>query len=174
VQWWIPEITAAKIGPYPLDDTAGMNAWSQDLQVNAKIPDDQRALLAQLSACILFDILIDNNDRWSGNNTQMSPDGKTLFFMDNTLAFSQYTLGHNTDMGALYRIQVFPRGLVAKLRALTLESVTAAIIHPDDGELAPLLHPNELAAVIGRRDHILEYIDKLIAQYGEDAVLAFP
>ena len=151
-----------------------MALWSQDLQANAKIPDDARVLLAQLSTCILFDILIDNADRWSGNNTQMSPDGKTLFFMDNTLAFSPYTLGHNPNLGALYRIQVFPRALVGKLRALTLEQVTAAITTGDDGQLAPLLNANELRAIIARRDHVLEYIDKLIAQYGEDAVLALP
>ena len=32
----------------------------------------------------------------------------------------------------------------------------------------------EIDAIIARRDHILVYVDKLIAKYGEDAVLAFP
>jgi hypothetical protein len=174
VQWWIPDIAYAKIDGWDLDSPEGMSRWSQYLQVGAKVPDTAHPILEQLSACILFDLLIDNADRWSGNNTQQSPDGKVLFFMDNTLSFSPYSLGHQPNLGALYRVQVFPRGLVAKMRALTQDQVTAAITTGDDGDLAPLLNQNELKAIIGRRDHILEYIDKLIAKYGEDAVLAYP
>ena len=37
-----------------------------------------------------------------------------------------------------------------------------------------LLDPEEISAILARRDHVIGYIDRLIAQFGEDAVLAFP
>ena len=76
-------------------------------------------MLAQLASVIVFDVVIDNADRWSGNNTQGSPDERILYFMDNTLAFSTYTVGHTANLSRLYRIQVFPRGLIGRLRTLT-------------------------------------------------------
>jgi hypothetical protein len=137
------------------------------------MPDDARPMLAQIATAILFDLLIDNSDRWSGNNTQGSLDNRILYFMDNTLSFSTFTLGHAANLSKLYKIQVFPRALVARLRALSLEMVEAAL-GPDDELLGPLLTPAEIRAIIARRDHFLEYIDRLIAELGEDAVLALP
>jgi len=159
---------------YRVDESAGMDLWTGYLSVGTKIPAEMQPMLAQLASCVMFDVVIDNADRWTGNNTKGSVDRKTLYFMDNTLSFSIYTLGHQPNYGALLRIQVFSRSLIARLRTLTQDEVTAAITKGDDGELAPLLNPTELRAVIGRRDHIVEYVDKLIAKYGEDAVLAFP
>lgn len=123
---------------------------------------------------ILFDVLIDNPDRWTGSNTEMSPDGKTLFFMDNTMSFSIFSMGHETNLGALRRIEVFPRRLVARLRALTEEQIIDALRVTDDHGLAPLLSPAEIRAIIARRDNLLKVIDELIAEYGEDTVLALP
>ena len=40
--------------------------------------------------------------------------------------------------------------------------------------LAPLLHPQEMRAILVRRDNLLRYIDQLIEEHGEDAVLALP
>jgi hypothetical protein len=121
---------------------------------------------------IVFDVVIDNSDRWSGNNTQGSPDDRILYFMDNTLAFSLYTIGHTANLSRLYRIQVFPRGLIGRLRMLTTEAVAAALGHDD--VLGPLLGEAEIRAILSRRDHLVEYVDRLIADLGEDAVLALP
>jgi hypothetical protein len=137
------------------------------------MPAEQRPMLAQIATTILFDLLIDNSDRWSGNNTQGSLDNRILYFMDNTLSFSTFTLGHAANLSKLYKIQVFPRALVARLRALTAEMVEAAL-GEDDELLGPLLTRAEIRAIIARRDHFLEYIDRLIAELGEDAVLALP
>jgi hypothetical protein len=40
--------------------------------------------------------------------------------------------------------------------------------------LGPLLSEGEIRAVMSRRDHLVEYVDRLIADLGEDAVLALP
>jgi hypothetical protein len=130
-------------------------------------------MLAQIATLIVFDVLIDNSDRWSGNNTQGSPDNRVLYFMDNTLSFSTFTRGHAANLSKLGRIQVFPRALIGKLRALTHDAVTVALGGEDD-LLGPLLTGDEIRAIMSRRDHLLEYIDHLIADLGEDAVLALP
>ena len=175
LSWWIPELRDIKIGPYRIDEKDGKELWESYLQAGAHIPPELAPLLAQISACVLFDVLIDNSDRWSGNNTKGSPDGKTLYFMDNTLAFSEFKLGHETNLTPLYKIQVFPRRLIARLRALTYDQLEAALSGGDDGAgLGPLLEPAEIQAILARRDHLLRYVDALVADLGEDAVLALP
>jgi len=174
VSWWIPEIIDLKFHGAKLDEADGMAAWTALLQHGVKIPDGDRALVAQLSACVLFDVLIDNADRWSGSNTKGSPDGKTLYFMDNTLAFQPYTVGHESNVGVLHRIEVFSRSLVGKLRALSYASLVATLAGSDPGGLAPLLTPLEIRAILARRDNAVRYIDMLIEQFGVDAILALP
>jgi hypothetical protein len=174
LSWWIPEIRDIKIGQYRIDEKAGMEQWASYLQIGAPIPPELRPMIEQIATCVLFDVVIDNADRWTGNNTKGSPDQRTLYFMDNTLSFSQFTYGHQANLMPLYRIQVFPRGLVARLRALTYEQLAAALADEDPAGLAPLLEPAEIHAILGRRDHMLQYIDSLIAQFGEPAVLSLP
>lgn len=174
MSWWIPEIVDVKLEGKRIDDPDGMQAWANYLQVDATVPPELRPMLAQISSCVVFDVIIDNADRWSGSNTKGSPDGKTLYFMDNTLAFSTFTLGHQTNLHPLRRVQVFSRALIARLRTLTVANVSAALAQGDDSGLAPLLKPDEVSAILARRDHVVRYVDDLIAEFGEDAVLAFP
>lgn len=172
LSWWIPAIKRVRIGGRYVDEPDGEALWTEYLQAGAVIPGELRPTLAQIAAVIVFDVVIDNSDRWSGNNTQGSPDDRILYFMDNTLAFSQYTLGHTANLSRLYRIQVFPRGLIGRLRTLSAEAVASALAHDD--VLGPLLGEAEIRAVMSRRDHLVEYVDRLIADLGEDAVLALP
>ena len=172
LSWWVPEIKLARLGGLRIDEPEGRMRWAGELQVGAKLEPAHRAMLEQIAACILFDVLIDNADRWTGSNTEMSPDGQILYFMDNTLAFSLAKIGHPGNLDALHRVQVFPRRLVGRLRGLTRAAVVEAL--GDGGALGPLLHPDEISAILARRDHLIAYIDQLIAKHGEAAVLAFP
>jgi hypothetical protein len=145
------------------------------LQVGAEIPPLYRAIVEQFATCIVFDVIIDNSDRWTGSNTKVSPDQKTLYFMDNTLSFSKFRHGHDTNVKPLLAMQVFPKQLVARLRTLTRQEVQAALdLGNDDSGLGPLLDDERIRAILARRDHVLEHIDRLIGVYGEDAVLALP
>jgi hypothetical protein len=173
VSWWVPEIKRVRIGGRYVDEPEGEALWTEYLQAGAAMPGELRPMLAQLATVIVFDVVIDNSDRWSGNNTQGSPDDRILYFMDNTLSFSLYTRGHAANLSRLHRIQVFPRGLIGRLRSLTAEAIAAAL-GGDDDLLGPLLTGPEIDAVLSRRDHILEYVDRLILELGDDAVLALP
>jgi hypothetical protein len=173
LSWWIPEIRDQTIGHWRVDEPDGITLWTSYLHPHVTIPPEVRPIVEQLALCVLFDVLIDNADRWTGYNTKGSPDKRTLYFMDNTLSFSQFTFGHKNNLDPLFRIEVFSRQVVERLRALTPEMIEAAIDVGDD-PIGPLLTPDEIEAVIARRDHMLQYIDGLIAQYGEDSVLALP
>ena len=99
--WWIPEIRDMTFGKFRADEPEGMQAWAAYLQAGVEIPPDLEPILAQIVTCVVFDVVIDNADRWTGNNTKGSPDRKTLYFMDNTLAFSIYTWGHEANLTPL-------------------------------------------------------------------------
>lgn len=174
LSWWIPEIKRARIGRLPIDEREGRAQLVSYLQVGAQIPAEARSLVEQIAACVVFDVLIDNPDRWSGNNTVMSPDGRTFYFMDNTMSFSLARFGQKANAGMLERIQVFPRALVQRLRALDEQALTEALARDGDTPLGPLLAPAEIRAVLQRRDHILRHVDQLIAAHGEASVLALP
>jgi len=73
----------------------------------------------------------------------------------------------------LNRMEVFPRELVARMRALTYEMVAKAVDVGDD-PIGPLLAPDEIRALLARRDHLIRHIDELCAELGEKAVLALP
>lgn len=172
--WWIPEIKLAAIGRNRIDLKEGKDIWTTQMQIGVPMDPALRPFLAQISACVLFDLLIDNSDRWSGSNTAMSPDGKTLYFMDNTMSFSKAQFGHEINVLAMRRIQIYPKGLVAKMRALTAEDIERVLEMPKESKLAPLLKPFEVKAILIRRDNMMRWIDGLIARYGEQAVLGFP
>jgi hypothetical protein len=176
LSWWVPEIRLAKLGPHRIDEKSGKALWTSYLQIGASIPDDVRPMVEQIAALVIYDVLIDNPDRWTGANTVMSPDGQVLFFMDNSMSFSIFGFGHESNLLALRRCQVFPRKLVGKLRELNIEMLTDAIAVPGlaDHRLAPLLDGEEIRAILTRRDNMLRYIDQLIEEHGEDTVLALP
>ena len=174
VQWWLPEIKLAAFGKQRIDEHEGKDLWRAYLKIGATIPAEYHALCEQLSTLLVFDVLIDNSDRWSGANTMMSPDTKTLFFMDNTLSFSIHRFGHEVPNAAMRRIELFSRGLISRLRGLTYEAIERALDMGDDKRLGPLLSTEAMRAILARRDNILVHVDRLIELHGEDAVLAFP
>jgi hypothetical protein len=173
--WWIPEIRDLWLDGLEMHTPEAMQKLVGYLQIGAPVPPHLKGLVEQFAACIVYDVIIDNADRWSGSNTKVSPDRSTLYFMDNSLSFSKVTHGHDSNLKPLLRMQRFPRALVARVRAMTTESVRKALALDDNSVgLGPLLNDEEVRAIIARRDHLLEHIDRLIAQFGEDAVLALP
>lgn len=174
VSWWIPDIKFAELGRDRIDEREGRERWVAYVKAGAAIPPEHRGLVAQISACVVFDALIDNADRWSGANTRMSPDGRELYFMDNTMSFSMFKFGHEMPTLALRRTEVFSRALIGRLRELTAEVVGELAAADEATRLGPLLGPGQIRAVLARRDQILKHVDRLIAEHGEDVVLAFP
>ena len=174
VYWWIPEIRDLWLDGLEMHTPQAQQIMTAWFQIGAQVPANRKRLMEQLATCIVYDVVIDNADRFSGSNTKVSPDQQTLYFLDNTLSFSRVTHGHDMNLRPLFKMQVFPRGLIKKLRELTLDKVQKALAYDDTIGLGPLLTDEEMRAIIARKNHVLEHVDRLIAQFGEEAVLALP
>jgi hypothetical protein len=164
VSFWIPTLADTN-----LDTLDNVLLWWKWMTIGEEIPPDKVGLMAQLSSLLLFDLLTNNSDRFSGGNLLGSPDGRVLYWMDNTFGFQIEPEGHFKCRIYLQRSQKFSRKMVSALRQLDLPSLRHAL----EGEPS-VLSREELASVLARRDVGLKYVDGLIAQFGEDKVLVFP
>ena len=172
VSFWIPVITRPKIGGHELDSPQGIALWRSYLSQGGVIPKESESLCIQLASLLVFDAVINNPDRFSGGNVRGSKDKKTLYAMDNTLSFGVGPTASDKVMRHLKRTEKFSRRLVRRLRRLREKEVTEIL-----GESAPmpyLVTKQELAQVLVRRDAILQYVDELVAEHGEERVLVFP
>ncbi len=165
--------------PGGLENVPGSERYPDLLDTTKPLPEQDRVLARDLSALLLVDFINDNIDRWSGGNilrqrtTAQNPSPQMLF-MDNGAAF---TIGRD-NLGArpsdqaqrLARVTRVSRSLVARLRAMTAESLGREM------RLDPLGSPvgdNGLAAILTRRDRVIQHVDALITARGEAAVYAF-
>jgi hypothetical protein len=171
LSYWIPIVVPARFGNVPMDSIPGLAIWRRQLTIGEAMPDKE--LVMQVSQMVLFDFIINNSDRWSGDNVLASGDGRFLYFMDNTLSFGADPIGHVNAYRYLERVQRFSRQMVEKLRGLRERDLRRAM-KKEAAPFGALLTEEEILAVLGRRDLALDYIDRLIQRHGEDEVLAFP
>jgi hypothetical protein len=112
----------------------------------------------ELSRMKIFDNLICNPDRHAGN-----------FFVDSdwNIILIDHSQCFLSKTGLLEDVEMVPvlfdRKLVKALRELTLERLEV--------RFASFLMDRQIESIMARRDALLEHLDKLIAEKGEDAVL---
>jgi len=119
-------------------------------------PPDLKRWNKQLQMANVFDALIYNTDRNSGNLI-ITPDWK-LWLIDHTRAFRR-----NPGLQRPDSINQCERGMYQKMKGLD-EAAARAQLKEDLSEY-------ELDALFKRRALIVERLDKLIAERGEDKVL---
>jgi hypothetical protein len=173
LSWWIPVIVDAQLEGVRIDLPEGITAWRLYLTAGAAEPYSARHLLPQISNMIVFDYLINNPDRFSGSNTKGAPDGRTLYYMDNTLSFGPVLEGSTKVRAYLEKVQKFSRALARRVRALDEAALRDAMTR-DAGPYPRLLSEEEIAAVMYRRDALLAYWTELEAQYGAAQVFVYP
>ena len=164
VSFWIPSIIDAR-----LDSADQVKQWTEWMTIGNEVPPERVNLMTQLSRLLIFDMLQNNSDRFSGGNLLTSPDGKTLFWMDNTFGFQVDANGNEKCRTYIRKSQKFSRSFVARLRQLDFNELRAALA-AEPG----VLRDEEMKSVIQRKDWVVKYIDGLIAQHGESQVLVFP
>jgi hypothetical protein len=166
--YWIPVIKDSGF-----DTPEGQRLAQTWLSQGQYIPADKRAIAAQLSDLVVFDFLTANPDRHSGGNMKMSPDGKQLFFMDNTMSFYVDPTGNQKTRDALERTQRFSRSMVKALEKINVPTLER-VLSEETGTPYEILTPAEINAVVARRDVIRQYVAVLIDHFGTNEVLAFP
>jgi hypothetical protein len=166
--YWIPIIKDS--GFDKGDGRLEAQTW---LEQGQTIPPDQVAMAAQLSDLAVFDFLTANPDRYSGGNMKMSPDGKQLFYMDNTMSFFLEPAGLPRNREVLFKTQRFSRALYEALPRITVTTLQRALTE-DLSTPYEILTPAEVDAVVARRQVVEQYLATLISAYGAKNVLAFP
>lgn len=132
------------------------------------------ALPPALSDMLLLDFLTLNIDRWGGDNANVLVYGDadpSLIFLDNAAGFSPGPDRRGLMDDRLAVQECFRRATVARLRALELTELRARLATEAHG---PILSEDLLKGIEVRRKAVLEYIDDLIQQHGEQAVLPWP
>ena len=105
----------------------------------------------------VFDALINNLDRTQGNFL-WDKASWDLWMIDHTRAF-----GRNRKVLRPVKVRKVSRALLERLRELDAKEVKRS--------LKPYLNREERRAIVSRRDHILELLEKKIEEKGEDEVL---
>jgi hypothetical protein len=119
-----------------------------------------------------WDCLIANEDR-TQQNILYTEDWRTIIF-DHSRAFrstreftERLMFGRNglkmSSQGTPWLFRRLPRWFVDKVRALTFEDIKAAV--------GPALKDKEIRSIIARRKLLLDEIELMIREQGEDKVL---
>jgi hypothetical protein len=166
--YWIPVIKDSGF-----DTHEGQQIEQTWLSQGQRIPPDARDMAAQLSDLVVFDFLTANPDRLSGGNMKMSPDGRQLYYMDNTMSFFVEPAGNTKTREALLKVQRFSRATVAALDRISVPTIEH-VLAEETGTPYEILTPAEIGAVVARRDVVRQYVAVLIHQFGANDVLAFP
>jgi hypothetical protein len=133
------------------------NAMTELKQVKDEIkPPDDQMWKKQVQMMNVFDALIYNTDRNRGN-ILITPDWK-LWMIDHTRAFRRNDTLQDPDS-----IKQCERGMYQKLKTLDEKQVRE--------RLKDYLTTFEMSALLTRRKLLVERIDKVIAENGEDKVL---
>lgn len=141
-------------------DLGSLQLWVENCrlykEVEASVPRTPR-FSHQISLMKMFDNLIHNDDRNSGNF--MLDEAWNIVLIDHSRAFidRKDLLKQETKLPVQ-----FERGLVARLEALTLEELRET--------LGDLLFKGQVEAVLERRDKLLEYMNQLVEKNGEARV----
>lgn len=141
-------------------DLGSLQLWVEGCrlykEVEASVPRTPR-LSHQVSLMKIFDNLIHNDDRNAGNF--MLDEAWNIVLIDHSRAFidREDLLKPETKLPVQ-----FERGLVERLRALSLEELRE--------KLGDLLFEGQVEAILERRDKLLEYMNELVEKNGEARV----
>ena len=132
------------------------NARDEEEGIRPLHPPSVDAWIRQLRDMILFDNLIFNMDRNTGNI--LITQGYSLMMIDHTRAFQQ-----KVGLVAPERLTHVNRQTWERLRSLTVEDI--------DDVVRPFLTPDEMSMLHLRRRLVIDHVEELIAARGKNAVV---
>jgi hypothetical protein len=163
VTYWVKGVKSA-------DLEKNRRAWRALLAQTADL-DRAAPRLAESAAegsrLLVWDFLIGNWDRWSGANTFRVGDDGPFVWLDNAAGFGAESEKTRARRAAkLDGVERYSRALVTALRDTSDERLRAALVPAALSERA-------IAELLERRQILLARIDGLVAEHGEESVLAF-
>jgi len=167
--YWVPALRDSRI-----DQERERRRWASWLRQGDRLEPDSATRAEEISTLIVFDALIGNWDRWSGQNVPMDASGH-LVYRDHNEAFSE-PFGERMLQGVmrnLRQVQRFSRSVITRVRGLSDASIRAEMSLDPDSVHPPLTNV-QIASVLHRRDALVAYVNELVHRYGETSVYAFP
>ncbi|MDA3862544.1 MAG: hypothetical protein PF689_01605 [Deltaproteobacteria bacterium] len=168
VSTWIKVII-----PVKLESLKWRKRWIGWVSPWGRLNRKNFAYAAQISNMIIFDYMINNPDRFSGNNTFTDKSRKKFYFMDNTYSFYPDYEDIGNARFYLNQVRRFSLEMIRKIQKFTTKSLKQ--------ELAKIKNPpwkilsdKEIKAVMTRRNILLDHINKKIAQFGWSRTVVFP
>jgi hypothetical protein len=168
VSVWIPVIR-----PLHLETFEFRRKWVRWLAPYDYLWQEEYSLAAQISNMILFDFLLNNPDRFTGNNTQADGRMKRLFYMDNTYAFYPNGEGTPTCRQYMRTARRYSEKMIRNIRRMDLRQVRAEVAE-SGGAPWPLLKDNEIDALLERKEFLMREITRNIAHFGWEKTVVFP
>ena len=171
VSWWIPRVTVV-----PLEKIRARKQWTPLLHPRAPLSPSSFELLGQISRMLTFDLLINNQDRFSGANILATVDGNRLYFMDNALSFFPDTTSSRRSRARreFSRLRRFSRLLYNRLQNLNRDQVAAELAKENNMAWHFLITKPELRGLFQRRDLILTRMNEMVIRHGWDGAMVFP
>lgn len=121
---------------------------------------------AELSDLVVFDYLTRNQDRWGGENANVlirGPHGP-LVFLDNGASFEPGVARPGLMEARIHALQRFRRRTITAVRAFDIERFKARLATES---IQPVLTEAQLAGLVERRAHLLEWVAENEAAHGE-------
>ncbi|MBU1242867.1 hypothetical protein KJ612_06675 [Myxococcota bacterium] len=168
VSVWIPVIRAM-----PLETFEFRRKWVRWLAPYDYLWQEEYSLAGQISNMILFDFLVNNPDRFTGNNTLSDERMKRLYYMDNTYAF--YPSGDGSSSGRQYlRIaRRYSEKMIRSLQRLDIRTIRSEVVEAA-GAPWPILGDEEIEALLQRKEYLIREITRNIAHFGWEKTVVFP
>ena len=171
VSWWIPFIRFL-----PLHLPSRRRQWTRWLTAHHRIPPESYDLAGQISKMLVFDFLMNNQDRFSGGNVIATKDGRRLYFMDNALSLFPeiHKAKRSRALRTFLSIHRLSRSLIAAVARLTKKALVRELAREDNRCWKFLATDREMDAIMERRDLVLDRTAELLVRYGWDQVMVFP
>jgi hypothetical protein len=169
--YWVPAMRDLTI-----ESRREMLRWTQWLDVEGNIPEENKPLAKDISDMLSFDYLIGNFDRFSGSNIKGDPKGRFLYLRDHDIAFPDklFDTLHRRIANRMLTTKRFSKSFFHKLMELTPERLKQELDLDPISATRPVLDEKQVAGLFDRREALLSHIISLIKLHGEDRVLVFP
>lgn len=162
---WMPVLRSAEMHRLP-----ARREWSSWMNPANALPEDRRERARQVSEVLVFDYLAANYDRWNCCNITVD-EHNDLVFRDNDAGWLPSVLSRLTTPNVVRRV---PRYLFTSIEAVTPERLRASVAQDPMARDVHLVAHGAWEGYELRRQALLENLRRMIARYGEAAVLPWP
>lgn len=162
---WVPVLHGAQMHEAP-----ARREWSGWMNPANPIPARSRERARQVAEVLVFDYLAANYDRWNCCNIAVD-ENNDLVFRDNDAGWLPRVINTLGSPSVTRRV---PRYLYESMQRATPEALRASVARDPLAGRVHLVASGAYEGYERRRTAMLASLRRMIARYGEDAVLAWP